>query len=216
AVKQPAAGRSVAPASTAGRAGAQVQVLTGARLNALLLSGSSMPKGFRLNADGARNTGDAIAPASSAPVARSAACAMLLQTSWVRAAGIGSATFAQNDYGDSGRQNQVAQELDGFQGTGARAVIGRLKRVFAECATFKDKSGGMVVTVKISTSKLAGLGDEAIRAVLTSTAWMGGTTLVAVRVGQTVVTTLVSSSGKDKGAAVKFAVRLAKNVKAAG
>ncbi|MCW2937743.1 MAG: hypothetical protein JWN00_728, partial [Actinomycetia bacterium] len=42
AVKQPAAGRSVAPASTAGRAGAQVQVLTGARLNALLLSGSSM------------------------------------------------------------------------------------------------------------------------------------------------------------------------------
>jgi hypothetical protein len=193
------------------------KVLLGTKLQSLLLPASTMPKGFTLSKDGARNSGDGVAPPSNAPVAPGKVCAMLEQTAWVRAAGIDSATFAQNDYVDSAHENQVAQELDTFQGGGAHTVMTQLARVFTHCKSFKDTSGVSLSTVKIASSKLSGIGDEGIKAVATSPAWSGGETLVAARVGQTVITTFYSSSHKDRGAAaVQYTRSLAKKVEAAG
>jgi hypothetical protein len=60
------------------------------------------------------------------------------------------------------------------------------------------------------------VGDQAYDAVQTSPAYLGGTTLVAIRVGNVIVTCLDSSSGNDKGsAALKYAERIATKVRSA-
>jgi hypothetical protein len=189
------------------------KLLKGSKLNTLLLPASAMPKGFRLSVEGARNSADAVAPASKAPLPPGKVCDVFTQTAWIRAGGVTNATFAQNDYVDAGRTNQVAQELDGFHGTDAQAAMAGLRRSLTGCAHYTQKSDGMVAKVRIVHSALKGVGDEAIKAVETSPVWEGGMTLVAVRVGTTVITVFYSSSHKDKGAAaVKMAEQLASNV----
>jgi hypothetical protein len=218
-----AAGGCGGAANTHGSAGSEAvsaapaaKVLTGAKLKSLLLPASAMPKGFRLNADGVRDTGDSVAPSSSSPVARGKVCGMLMQTSWIQAAGIGSATFAQNDYGNAGHTDQVAQEIDTYHGDDAQKTMSGLRKAFAGCTAFTDKSSGVTAQVKLVRSPLHGAGDEGIKVVGTSPTWQGGMTLVAVRVGNAVVTTFYSASGHDKGAAaVKMAESLAKKVQSA-
>ncbi|MCW2883209.1 MAG: hypothetical protein JWL58_71 [Streptosporangiaceae bacterium] len=209
--------------STSGSAGSGAastatgaKMLMGTKLNSLLLPASAMPKGFRLNADGARNTGDSVSPRSSSPVPPGKVCDMLLQTSWSQAAGIDAATFAQNDYGDSSHTNQFAQEIDTYHGDDAQKTMSGLRKAFAHCAAFTDKTNGMTAKVKLVRSALRGAGDEGVKAVATSSLWQGGLTLVGVRVGNAVITTLYSSSHQDKGAAaVKMAETLAKKVRSA-
>lgn len=184
-------------------------VLTGTRLNAMLLPASAMPAGMRLEPDGTRDTGEGTAPVSSAPVKPGELCGTLLQTSWVRVAGIGSATFAQNDYADAGHTNEVAQEIDVFHPGEAPRVMTGLRRAFAGCRSFVQRSSGMVFRVKLVPGTVRGAGDEAVKAIVTSSAWDGGTTLVAIRQGDAVVTALYSSSHHDKGAAV---VTMAKTI----
>ncbi|HEV7935069.1 MAG TPA: hypothetical protein VGP70_22510 [Actinomadura sp.] len=192
------------------------KVLKGGKLRSLLLPVSAMPKGFQLSADGVRNTGDAVAPSSSTPVAPGKVCGMLRQTSWTRVSGIGNATFAQNDFMDAGHTNQFAQEIDTFHGDDAQKVMSGLRKAFARCATFTDKADGMTAKVKLVRSALPGAGDEGIKAVQTSPAWEGGMTMVAIRVGNTIVTAFYSSSHADKGAAgVGMAKKIAKNVQSA-
>lgn len=204
------AGSEAAPATSTAK------VLTGTKLQSLLLPASTIPKGFQLNTDGARNTGNAVAPPSSTAVAPGKICGMLEQTSWIRASGIGSAAFAQNDFGDAGHTNQFAQEIDTYHGDDAQKAMSGLRKAFAGCTAFTDKSNGMTARIKLVRSALPGAGDEGIKAVATSPAWQGGMTLVAIRVGSTVVTAFYSSSHKDKGAAaVRMAKRIAKNVQSA-
>src|SRR4051812_41544313 len=62
--------KSVTPGSAGSGAAAKAKVLSGTKLNSLLLPASAMPMGFRLNADGVRNTGDSVSPPSSSPVPR--------------------------------------------------------------------------------------------------------------------------------------------------
>lgn len=210
----PSTGSSPA-AKTSAPADPNAGLLTGRKLKTLLLPASSMPRGFKESPDGAVNTGDTFTPPSSGPVPAGSACNMLTSTSWIRAAGIGSASFAQNDYAD-GSTGQFAQEIDDFRGAGARAVMSRLNTVFRGCAAFKGKSDQGTFPVKLRTSPLPGVGDEAFKAVMTSSAWQGGETMVAARVGNSVVTTFYSSSGSDNGAAVvPMTKRLVENLKSA-
>ncbi|GAA4579432.1 hypothetical protein GCM10023194_05070 [Planotetraspora phitsanulokensis] len=204
------------PVKTPAAAAQDPKVLTGGELNAMLLSADAMPKGFKINADGTRDSGDVLAEGSTSTVPRDKLCGILLQTAWIRAAGIDGAAFAQNDYLGPGRAGQFAQEIDTFQGDNAEKVMAALKKAFGQCASFIDKSDGTTAQVKLVRSAVPGVGDEAIKAVQTSPAWQGGTTLVAARVGNAVVTTLYSSSGKDKGAAgVKMTKAIVENVQAA-
>jgi hypothetical protein len=192
------------------------KVLTGTELNVMLLPADAMPKGFKLNSDGARNSGDTLTEGSTDTVARSKVCGILLQTAWIRASGIEGAAFAQNDYAGPGQGGQFAQEIDTFHGDNAEKVMSALRKAFGQCASFTDKSDGMTAKVKVVRSSVPGMGDEAIKAVETSPAWQGGTTLVAARVGNAVVTTLYNSSGKDKGAAgVKMTKTIVESVQSA-
>jgi hypothetical protein len=204
------AGSNAAPSPSTAK------VLKGIKLRSLLLPASAMPKGFQLNPDGVRNTGDAVAPPSTTTVAPGKVCGMFQQTSWTRVAGIGSATFAQNDYGDADHTSQFAQEIETYHGDDAQKVMSGLRKAFAHCASFTDTSNGMRIKVKLVRSALPGAGDEGIKAVQTSSAWQGGMTYVAVRVGNSVVTAFYTSSHADKGAAaVNMAKRIAQNVQSA-
>src|SRR5262245_52546056 len=94
--KHDAATASKAPAAAA------PEILKGSALKAYLLPASDLPKGFRIEADGTRDSGDAVAPRTSAPVPAKKVCGALGQTSWIRVTGIGEAAFAQDDYGNAG------------------------------------------------------------------------------------------------------------------
>ncbi len=183
--------------------------LTGTRLNAMLLPASAMPAGLHMETDTARNTGEGVMPPSSAPIEPGKLCGTLLQTSWIRAAGIGSATFAQNDYVDAGHINEFAQEIDVFHQGEAPRVMAGLRKAFNRCRSFTNRSGGMVAKVRLVPATLQGSGDEAVKATVTSPAWAGGMTLVAIRQGDAVVTASYSSSHHDKGAA---AVTMARTI----
>ncbi|GAB3966468.1 hypothetical protein GCM10029978_031700 [Actinoallomurus acanthiterrae] len=210
--KHDSATGSKAPAA----ASAAPEILKGSALKAFLLPASDMPKGFRILADGTRDSGDGVAPRTDAPVPAKKVCGALGQTSWIRVTGIGEAAFAQSDYGNAGQTEEVAQDIDTYHGDDARQVMAKLRKVFAHCATFTDKSSGGTAKVKVTSASLHGAGDEGVKAVVTSPAWDGGTTLAAVRVGNTVVTTLYSSSHADKGAsAVTLTERVAKKINAA-
>lgn len=207
---------SSAPKKASTPADPNAGLLTGTKLKTLLLPASALPKGFTKSSDGARDSGDSFGPASSATVAPDKACEMLMSTGWIQASGIESASFAQNDYADS-YSNQFAQEIDTFRGSDAKTVMAHLSQVFTKCATFEDNSDQGKAAVKITSSPVTGLGDEAVKAVMTSPAWDGGETMVAARVGKTVVTTFYSSSESDKGEAVMdLTKQLVSRVEAAG
>ncbi|GAA4628408.1 hypothetical protein GCM10023196_044630 [Actinoallomurus vinaceus] len=211
-----AATHDSATGSKAPAAPAAPEILKGSALKGLLLPASAMPKGFRIEADGTRNSGEAVAPRTSAPVPAKKVCGALGQTSWIRVTGIGEAAFAQTDFGNAGNTEEIAQEIDTYHGDDARQAMAELRKVFAHCATFTDKSSGATAKVKVTSAKLHGVGDEGVKAVATSSAWDGGTTLAAVRVGNAIVTTLYSSSHADKGAAaVTMTEQVAKKVNAA-
>jgi hypothetical protein len=212
AAKHNSATGSKTPAS----ASASPEILKGSALKAYLLPASDLPKGFRALADGTRDSGGGVAPRTSAPVPAKKVCGALGQTSWIRVTGIGEAAFAQDDFGNAGHTEEIAQDIDTYHGDDARQVMAKLRKVFAHCATFTDTSSGSAAKVKVTSAKLHGAGDEGVKAVATSSAWDGGTTLAAVRVGNVVVTTLYSSSNAGKGApAVTMTERVAKKVSAA-
>jgi hypothetical protein len=194
---------------------AKENLLLGAKLNSLLLPASAMPKGFTISADDARNTGKSVGPRVSHPVAPGKVCEMLREISWIDAAGVGAATFAQNDYVDAGQTSQVAQEIDGFHGTDAQTAMTHLRKVLAGCTSFVEKSDGMTAKIKLVKSTLPGVGDEGVKAVMTSPTYQGGMTVAAIRVGTTIVTVLYSSTHDKGGAAVKMAEKIAENVQAA-
>ena len=209
-----AAGSGGAASAAASSAAAGDKPLAGTALKSLLLPASAVPAHLAADPSGSRSTGADLYAPSSAPVSAAKACQSLDASSWISAAGIGSASFAQNDYDDSSG-DMFAQEIDGFQGGDAKAVMAQLKAVFTKCASFKVKQDGATYTAKLSQKKLSGLGDDAVQAVITSSSWDGGETLVAVRVGQHVVTTMYNDQKTTGSAVVPLAGRLVARVEAA-
>lgn len=192
------------------------KLLTGTKMKSLLLPANAMPKGLKLDVQSVRNTGDSISPDAPSTVPPRKVCVRLSQTSWIEVGGIDSASFAENDYVDASHTIEFAQEIDAFHGDDAGKVMSALWAAFGRCATFTDHSNGMTIHNRVVRSRLHGLGDAAIKAVVTSPTYQGGATLVAIMVGNTIATTLYSSPGNDKGAAaVRMAEKIANNVQSA-
>ena len=191
--------------------------LHGTDLAGLLLPPSALPKGLKPNADGTRNSADAVRPPSRTPVPRAAACRMLDTTAWIDAAGIGSATFAQSDAVNAAHTEEVAQGIDTFRAGDAGRVITGLYRVLAHCARFTDTYGGNTAHVRLARSRVHANGADGVKAVLTAPEWEGGATLVALRGGDAVVTVQYDYGHAGRGAAaVRWAGRIAAKVRAAG
>ncbi|GAA4607715.1 hypothetical protein GCM10023195_29600 [Actinoallomurus liliacearum] len=208
-------GSAGAPKTASSASGAS-KSLTGTTLKSLLLPARAMPKGFHLSPDGSRDTGDGGVQVSNTPVPAAKACEVLGQTSWIRVTNINSAAFAQNDYGDAAQTQEIAQEIDTYHGGDAQQAMAKLRKVFAHCASFVDRSSSPAAKVRVKSVVVHGVGDEAVKAIETSPTWQGGMTLAAVRVGDTIVTTFYSSSHADKGAAaLTMAEKMAKKVQSA-
>lgn len=190
--------------------------LTGSRLSGILLPASSMPSGFKLNRSGTRNTGGQLPADSPKPVPASQVCQIFEQTAFIRATGIGTGDFAESDYISADQSQEIAEEIDVFTGTDAQRAMATLWQEFGNCSSFSYKSNGTTVTTALTRSRVPGIGDEAIKAVLASPVFQGGITLVAVRVGSQIITTLDSSSGSDLGSpAAGYAGQIASRLQAA-
>ncbi len=197
--------------ATTPTAKADAGLQTGAKLEAMLLPASAVPSSLKLNAPDSRQTGTTFSEPSAAPVSKTQACNDLSENIWVGAAGIGSGSFAQNDYTDS-YGDMFAQEVDAFRGNNATTVMANLEHVFTECKAYPFSQSGTTYTEHLSWKALPGVGDQAMQAVITSPSFNGGTTLVAVRVGNLVATTLYNDQNTTGSAGVALTERLAKNL----
>lgn len=171
----------------------------GTQLKALLPSTKDLPAGFKVIPAVVRDSADVFGPPSTATAPMSSACKKLDTNAWIDGAGIGSAAFAQTGFNDS-YGDEIDAEIDSFRGTLAQKVMTNLRKLFAACSRYKTTTSGTPTTVKVVAKAGPRVGDDSVRAVMTSPVWTGGTTLVAVRVGKAVVTILYSSSRSDLGA----------------
>lgn len=214
ATSSPAKG-TTASASASASPGASA-ALDGNRLYSLLLPASAMPTGYRIDSSGTRNSGQALPGDTSQPVSASQACNLLTGTSWILASGINSSDFAENDYVNSSRTEEIAQEIDYFQPGDATKVMSRLWQVFGRCRSFTQQVAGTTAKTSMTRARLHQVGDGGIKAVQISPVLSGGTTLVAIRVGDVVVTCVDSSMSGDEGAgAFAIARRIIQRVRAA-
>jgi len=171
---------------------------TGTQLKKALAPASAFPAGLTIEADGSSDNGGTLLSPSGKKSAKPD-CTRLEATSWIQVSGYkGGVSFAQNDYASKDKTQEVAQEIDSFQGTTAASVMKALQTVATDCATFTDTDAH--AKVKVTGKSTAGLGDEAYTMTLTSGTWENGTTLIAARSGNSVVTVL-STAGSDNGAA---------------
>ncbi|MFD0327953.1 hypothetical protein ACFQZC_06180 [Streptacidiphilus monticola] len=76
-----------------------------------------------------------------------------------------------------------------------------------------DQAGRPKPPLKLTQKTLPGLGDDAVEAVITSPDFDGGDTLVAVRVGKVVVTTLASDQKTTGGYGVALTRKLVARVR---
>jgi hypothetical protein len=174
-----------------------------------------MPPGFTLDPTGSRDSGTFFQLPTTPSATATPDCTLLDGTAWVELAGQGAVSFAQNDYLDSAK-NEIAQEIDVYQGVIAQTVMTRLQQVFAACATYKTNDQGTTVTVHVVTSAAPDLGPDAIKAVVTSPSWQGDTTMVAARASNAVVTAFYSSSAEGKsGLVVGLVAQILQRLKAA-
>ncbi|OIK24120.1 hypothetical protein [Streptomyces malaysiense] len=171
---------------------------TGTQLKKALAPASYFPAGYAVESDNTADSGDQLLTQSAKSGAKPG-CTRLESTSWIQLTGYkGGVSFAQNDYTIKDKTQELAQEIDAFRGTTAKAVMKEFANVAADCATFTDTDAHAKVAV--TGKATAGLGDEAYTMTLTSGAWQNGSTLVAARSGNSVVTVL-STADSDNGAA---------------
>ncbi|KOV56862.1 hypothetical protein [Streptomyces sp. MMG1121] len=207
-----ASASSTASAGPAGAKDLNASLATGTQLKRALAPASAFPTGLTAEADGASDSGSEFLSPSGKSTAKPD-CTRLEGTAWIQATGLkGGVSFAQNDYANQGKTEEVAQEIDEFQGTTAATVMKDLRTVAAECATFTDTDAH--ATVKLTGRSTSGFADEAYTMTLTSGAWESGTTLIAARSGNSVVTVL-STAGTDNGAAAaqKVTTRILSSLK---
>ncbi|MET9466839.1 hypothetical protein ABZY44_18940 [Streptomyces sp. NPDC006544] len=186
-------------------------LLTGTQLKAALAPASFFPKGYTRDPADARDTGDSyqLPEAASVPTPD---CSKLGGTSWIEITGITGVSFAQDAYVDKDASAEQAQEIDVYRDTTSATVLAALGTISKACPSYTDEQTHAKVTV--TEKPLADVGDGAFAITLTSPGWKGGTTLVAARVGTSVVTVLVSS-GTDMGTAgaTKLANQLVSSLK---
>lgn len=178
----------------------------GTKLAAYLLPTSAVPK-LKANPKFVNNSGDTFVQPSDEAFSKAKACDQLGQTNWMIAGGVGPAAFAGNDFSDS-YGNEFYQELDAYEGARANQELAALQKVFAECKTFQAHDNGATYAMRLKLKTVPGLGDEAIEAVITSPDLTGGETLVAVRSGRIVITTMYNDQRTTGSEALTLARRL--------
>jgi hypothetical protein len=190
--------------------------LSGPRLTGILLPASSMPNGYKVDPSTTGNTGSQLLSDTAQPVPASQVCQVFAQTAYIRAAGIVTGDFAQSDYVNADRSQEIAEEIDIFTGTDAQKAMTTLWQEFGKCSSFSYPSNGTIVSNTLTRSRLPGEGDDAMKAVIVSPRFDGGETLVAIRMGSQIITTVDSSSGKDLGSpAAGYAEQIAQRLRAA-
>jgi hypothetical protein len=185
-------------------------LLKGTQLKALLAPVSWFPSGFTSDPTGSVNTGDTYQGPS--PTTGPPDCTKLDATAWVDLSGVGSVSFAQDDFIDQNISEQYAQEIDVYRGTSAQDTMAGLRKLASTCPAFHDSQTSSTVTVKLMNGPA--LGDDALTFTLNDPRWQGGTTLEAVRTGTAVVTVLYSAaSGSATTQATRLATAVVANVK---
>jgi hypothetical protein len=204
-------------ASPASSQSSSATPLTGTQLSGILLPASSLPTGFKEDPSATQDSGSAQPSDTAAPMTGSQVCDVFAQTGFIRAGGITAGDFAQSDYVTADKNQEIALEIDAFTGTDAQQVMTTLWQELGKCSSFTYTNNGTKVSNTLTRSRLAGVGDDAFKAVDMSPVYSGGETVVAVRVGSQIITTVYSSSGNDVGsAAVGYAEQIAQRLKAAG
>ncbi len=202
-------------AATSGATNPNAGLKSGAQLKTFLLSAKDLPAGFKVTPDAVRDSGDVFGPPSTATSPFRSACQSLDTNAWIEGAGIGSASFAQTGFTDS-YGDEIDAEIDSFRGADPQLVMTNLRKLFAACATYHTTTNGVRTTVKVVARAGPRIGDDSVKAVLTSPVWQGGSTLAAVRVGNAVVSVLYASSKSDLGAkATNLAATIVQRLQAA-
>lgn len=167
-----------------------------------------MPKGYSLltKVKGAvQNSGKAKPHDTTFAVPSDPAtfCQVFSYSDFLEATGMNAATFAQTAFGNKDDSAEIDQSINVFTGSDAQTAMRKLWAAFGECNTM-DVNGVKSINA-LQRAKIPGVGDEAIAATLQ--AWVmgngGGTTFVAVRVRNAIVTVVDLSPGMDLGNAAR-------------
>jgi hypothetical protein len=189
--------------------------LSGPQLARILLPASSMPKGYK-QGPATQNSGGQLPSDSAQSLPASQVCGAFTESAYVRAAGIGTADWAQSDYISADQGQEIFLEIDVFTGTDAQRAMTTLWREFGKCTSFSYVINGTTAPSKLMRSRLPGVGNDAFKAVIVSPVLYGGRTLVAIRAGSQIITTAFSASGNDLGSpAVGYAARILQRLRAA-
>lgn len=184
----------------------------GPKLKAALLPAADVPHSLKANPRGSQDSGDPLGMPSTGPAPTAKDCTHLSDIPWIQIAGISGDAFAGSDFTDS-YSDDFNQEIDVFEGNTAATVMSRVKQLFASCAHFHQQQDGSTHAVTLTTKHLTGLGDDAVQGVLTSPDFQGGETLIAVRVGSFVVSTLYNDQRTTGGADLALTEALVKRLK---
>ncbi len=206
------AGTSGAASSAAGSANPDAGLLTGSRLKTALVT-TGLPSGYAVNSSATLDSGSSYQSPSASATA-SPKCVNLEATGWVNLAGYESVSFAQNDYVNNGSSEEFAQEVDAYEGSTAQTVMANLAKLGTTCPSFTDSSTSS--TVKVAAATGTSLGDGTVTITLTDSSWSSSETLVAVRVGQNVISVLNSATGNSATYANTLASTITAGVKKLG
>ncbi|WP_152627127.1 hypothetical protein [Streptacidiphilus melanogenes] len=185
----------------------------GTKMTGWLLPASAVPT-LKADSQAAENSADTYVKPTDTTIPRAKACDQLGATNWMEAGGIGPSSTAGDDFADE-YGNEYYQQLNAYRTTRAAQEFAALTKVFAECKAFPAKVAGNSYTMHLKTRTLTGLGDEAVEAVMSSPDIQGGTTLVVIRSGKILVTTMYDDQNGSGAKALTLARRLLKNVPAA-
>ncbi|MEU6817247.1 hypothetical protein [Streptomyces sp. NPDC046860] len=182
-------------------------LMTGSQLKGVLAPASFFPSHLSPMKDGFTDSGKQYASTVSRDTAKPD-CVKFENTTWLDVTGYkGGASFALGGYANKDETEVMVQEIDVFQGATAASVMKEVRAAAGTCASFTNLQDHS--KAKLVGTTTPGLGDDAYTMTITSAQWENGTTLVAARVGNAVVS-VTSSTGKDNGAAE--AAKLAKHV----
>jgi hypothetical protein len=204
------------PASSASSASPTAAAALDAKtLNSELLPLGDMPKGYIIEKSLSRYNGAALPDDSPSPVARAQLCQTLTKIDWIGASGISTTDFAEEDFGNTGRTEEISEQIAAFQGADAQQAMTALWQAFGRCANFTEAYGGMNAKIALTRSMIGGQW-AGIKSVQLTPAFVGGDTAVAIRVGYAIVTVFDSTESSDDGsAAISMAERIASRVSAA-
>jgi hypothetical protein len=201
-------GSDATPTKGASGGDANAGLKNGTALKAALMTAKDLPARYKVDPAVVRDSAEAFNPAAKVVAPTRASCKELQTNLWIQAAGVDSASFAQTGFTD-GVGSEIDAEIESYRAADSQKVMKNLRKLFSVCSTFKlAVEGAGRATINVVTKPGPKVGDESIRAVVTSPVWQGGTTLIAVRSGKEIVSVLSSSAKNNGGPAAAKQARL--------